>query len=106
MNKTVFIDYVRSKLVDIDDPELSEQDRSNIEFVVDISNPDHHKLEIDLKHNSTRAHEQKRLREEIIDKEKALGTYESRIDKNVLVLYIDNLSRAHSIEKCLKLQSG
>jgi len=99
MNKTVFIDYVRSKLVDIDDPELSEQDRSNIEFVVDISNPDHHKLEIDLKHNSTRAHEQKRLREEIIDKEKALGTYESRIDKNVLVLYIDNLSRAHFYRK-------
>jgi hypothetical protein len=102
LNQYLFRDTVRENLIDMDDPDVSEKIKEKVEFVIDISDSDKHKLEISLKKNHTRAEEQKKLRKEIIDKEKREGIYERRIDKNMLVLYIDNLSRAHFMRKMPK----
>lgn len=102
VDKDGYRNYVREQVIDMDDPEIPQEVKDNIEFTVDISDPDFHKLEIELKPNMTRAEEQKALREEVIAKEKKDGSYEHRIDKNVLILYIDNLSRAHFYRKMPK----
>jgi len=87
--------YVRNNIIDMDDPDISQEIKDNIEVTLDISNPEASKLTINVKPNITRAEEQKKLREEIIQKEKEDGTYNTRIDKNVLLIYLDNMSRAH-----------
>lgn len=102
VNQTLYKDYVREQLIDMNDKEVPQEVKDSVEYVVDISDPDNHKLELTLKPNATRAAEQKQLREEVITKEKQDGTYQNRIDKNVLILYIDNLSRAHFNRKMPK----
>lgn len=101
-NKTLYRPYLREHIIDMEDETIPKEVRDNIEFTVNISDPEEHVLNIELKPNKTRAEEQKKLREEIINKEKEDGTYDSRIDKNVLVLYIDNLSRTHFYRKMPK----
>lgn len=93
---------VYRNLVDMDDPEVSESVKDNIEIVVDLADDDFHKLEINVKRNETRAQELKELRKEILEKDKAINNTQ-RIDHNVLVLYIDNLSRAHFHRKMIEL---
>lgn len=102
VNQTMYKDYVRDQLIDMNDKEVSQEVKDSVEFVVDISDPNNHKLELTLKPNSTRAAEQKELREQVVSKEKQEGTYQNRVDKNVLILYIDNLSRAHFNRKMPK----
>ena len=92
---------VRNNLIDTDDEKVPENIKNNTEFVLDISG-DRHKLEVLLKPNYTRAEEQKKVWEEVIHKEKENGTYDERIDKNVVIIYIDNISRAHFIRKMKK----
>ena len=99
LNKNEFRQYMREKIIDMDDPTISNDVKDRIEFVVDMTNPEEHKLEITLKPNATRAAEQKALRDEIIKSEQEAGTYDTRLDKNVLILYIDNISRAHFYRK-------
>jgi hypothetical protein len=99
VNQTLYRQHLRERIVDMDDPTLSSRIKNNIEYVVDMSNPEHHKLNIELKPNMTRAKEQQKLREKIIQQEKLDGTYANRIDKNMLIIYIDNLSRAHFYRK-------
>ncbi|CAI2383360.1 unnamed protein product [Moneuplotes crassus] len=100
--QSYFREYVKSHLIDMDDPQIDQEIKNNIEFVIDVSDKHNHKLEFSLKPNSTRAEEQKELREQIIEREKADGTYKNRIDKNILILYIDNVSRAHFARKMPK----
>jgi hypothetical protein len=102
INQQAYRDEVRGSVIDMNDPNVPDEIKEKIEFVVDISNPQEHKLNVELKPNVERAKEQKKLREKIIEKEKHDGTYNSRIDKNVLILYIDNLSRAHFYRKMPK----
>lgn len=97
----MFRDYIHDNMIDMDDPNISQSVKDQIEYVIDISDPHHHKLEFSVKRNETRAQEQLKLRSEIIEKEKAQGVYDERIDKNVLFLYIDNISRAN-FERRLK----
>jgi len=92
---------IKDNLVDMDDPEVDQNIKDKIEFVIDMTEDDH-QLQVDLKKNKTRAEEQKKLREDIVNKEKEDGTYDQRIDKNVLLIYIDNISRAHFIRKMSK----
>jgi hypothetical protein len=102
LNQTNYRLTVRDNFVDMDDPKVSQSTKDNIEFIVDITNPLNHTLSVKLKKNHTRAEEQKKLREKVIKKEKQDGTYKNRIDKNMLILYIDNLSRAHFFRKMPK----
>lgn len=98
-NEDEYRKYVNDLMVDMDDPEVSEDIKANIEYVIDISNSTESTLEINLKRNNTLAEIQKQKRQDIIAKEKEEGTYDNRIDKNVLILYIDNFSRAHFFRK-------
>jgi len=91
--------YVKSHMVDMSDPNVSQETKDNVEFLLNFTNPLETKLHLNVKRNTTRAKEQEQLRKEIIDREKREGTYDSRIDKNVLILYFDNLSRAHFYRK-------
>ena len=85
---------VRDQVVDMDDPEVPQDIKDSIEFTVDMSNPHKHQLNVNLKKNETRAREQQILRQKILAKDKLEGKTD-RIDKNVFILYIDNLSRAN-----------
>lgn len=102
VNKTGYRDYIRENIIDMDDPTISQEIKDNIEYTLDVSDESYHKLELTLKPNQTRAEEQRKLRDDIISKEKRDGTFNSRIDKNVLIIYIDNLSRAHFYRKLPK----
>ena len=102
LNKRSLRKYIKENMVDMEDSKLSKGTMNSTEFIVDISDSHHHKLEIKLQKNNTRAEEQRKLRSQIINKEKAEGTYESRIDKNILILYLDNISRAHFYRKMPK----
>lgn len=102
INQTAYRIYVQENLIDMEDPTISQSVKDNIEYVVDVSDPYNHKLEFTLKPNATRAAEQKQLREQVVAKEKEDGTYSNRVDKNVLILYMDNLSRAHFNRKMPK----
>jgi hypothetical protein len=79
----------------MDDPTIPQEWKDNNEFTIDISDPSEHKLTVHVKKNQTRADEQKKVHEKIVAKEKQNNSYKQRIDKNHLILYIDNLSRAN-----------
>ena len=78
----------------MDDPEVPQDIKDSIEFTIDMSSPHKHQLNVNLKKNETRAREQQILRQKILAKDKLEGKTD-RIDKNVFILYIDNLSRAN-----------
>jgi hypothetical protein len=101
-HEDVYNKEVHRNLVDMDDPEVSQSVKGNIEVVVDLTDDDFHKLEINVKRNETRAEELKILRKKILEKDKATNNTE-RIDHNVLVLYLDNLSRAQFHRKMVEL---
>jgi hypothetical protein len=83
----------------MDDPDIPQRWKDNAEYIIDVSDPENHKLSITLKANETRSQEQRKLRDKIISEEKANGTYKNRIDKNQLIIYLDNVSRQHFIRK-------
>ena len=85
---------VRNDVVDMDDPEVPQDIKDSIEFTIDMSNLHKHQLNVNLKKNEARAREQQILRQKILAKDKLEGKTD-RIDKNVFILYIDNLSRAN-----------
>ena len=85
----------------MDDPDVSQDIKDNIEFTVDMSDPKSHKLNVQLKPNKTRAAEQKTLRDQIMKDDKMLSNID-RIDKNVFLLYIDNISRVNFKRKLPK----
>ena len=85
---------VRNDVIDMDDPDIAQEIKDNIEFTIDMSNPKKHKLNVTVKRNETRAREQQMRRERILAMDELQGKTD-RIDKNVFILYIDNLSRAN-----------
>lgn len=96
-----FMVTVLSQIVDMDDEAVPQSVKDNIEFTVDMTDPLKHKLNVNVKRNDTRAAEQKKLRDEIIANDKKIGKTD-RIDKNVFMFYIDNLSRAQFKRKLPK----
>ena len=86
----------------MDDPDVPQSVKDNIEFVLDVSNDNSHILHVDLKKNYTRSEEAKQLRSKILEEDKVNGNKE-RIDKDVLVFYIDNISRPNFHRKLKKL---
>ena len=99
-DNVIHMKTVRQGVIDMDDPTIPKSIKDNIEFTVDISNPDKSVLNIHLVKNHTRAASQKKLRDKIITNDK--HSNKTRIDKNVLILYIDNLSRNNFLRKLPK----
>lgn len=97
-----FRPWVHENIIDMDDPKISDFDKNNIEFVVDVTDSGQSKLEMKLKPNLGKAQNQRDLRKRIIEQDIMNGVHRSRLDKDVLVLYIDNLSRAHFYRKMPK----
>ena len=87
------MDYIIDKMIDMDDPEVSQELKDNTEWVLDMTDPHRHILDISVKRNSTRVEEQKLLRKQLEIERKAADLPEVP-DYNVLIFYIDNISRA------------
>ena len=85
----------------MDDPDIPQSIKDTIEFTIDLSNEEFHKVNIDVKRNNTRVNEVKNIREKVIQQDKTLN--KQRIDKDVLVFYLDNLSRPHFHRKLKNL---
>ena len=85
----------------MDDPDIPQNVKDNIEFTIDMTNSEAHKVKIDLKRNNTRVSEVKKIREKVLKKDREAG--KQRIDKDVLVFYLDNVSRAHFHRKLKNL---
>ena len=93
---------IADDFIDMDDPEVPQHVKDNIEFVLDVSNSNAHILHVELKKNQTRADEAKLLRQNVLDSDRQTGNVD-RIDKDVLVFYIDNISRPNFHRKLKKL---
>ena len=101
LNANKLAEEVDRGLIDMDNRNVDDSIKDNIEFVVDLSNSESHILNIDLKRNNTRAEELKKIREEVISDDIAKNNTE-RIDKNLLIFFIDNISRANFHRKLKK----
>ena len=101
LDNNLLASSVLNDVVDMDDPDVSQDIKDSIEFTVDMSDPKSHKLNVQLKPNKTRAAEQKTLRDQIMKDDKMLSNID-RIDKNVFLLYIDNISRVNFKRKLPK----
>lgn len=86
----------------MDDPEVPQDVKDNIEFIVDLSHDKFHIMNVELKKNHTRAQEAKEIRKKVLEQDKANGN-DKRIDKDVLIIYTDNISRVHFHRKMKKL---
>jgi len=93
---------VHANVIDMNDPDVPTHVKDNIEITVDITNHKSHRIEVDVKRNDTRAEELKIIREQVLRQDEIDGNTE-RVDHNVLILYIDNLSRAHFHRKMKEL---
>ena len=81
-------------MIDMDDPEVSQQIKDDTEWVLDMTDPDNHILEATVKRNNTRVKELKSLRKKLkIEREKA--NLPEVPEQNVLIFYIDDISRVH-----------
>ena len=86
----------------MDDPNISQNIKENIEFTLDVSNSDSHILQVELKKNETRAEEAIKLRQKTLEDDKAKG-FKERNDKDGLIIYFDNISRANFRMKMKRL---
>ena len=101
MKESKLIEEVDKGLIDMDDPSVDEYTKKNIEFIVDLSDEKSHILQIDVKRNNTRVEELKKIREKVLEEDKVNNNTE-RIDKDVLVIFIDNISRPNFHRKLKK----
>lgn len=102
MNQNLLRSEIMKDFIDMDDPSINGEIKDSTEYIIHTSDKNEHKLEISVKSNRTTASKQKAVRDKIIADEKLEGTYKNRIDKNVLIIYIDNISRAHFMRKMPK----
>jgi hypothetical protein len=93
-NTKLIVQHIKRNMIDMDDPDVPQETKDNVEFTLNLDNPYNHELEIEVKRNQTRVDELLKLRAKLGEKRKE----ESKPpvpDYNVLIFYIDNLSRAH-----------
>ena len=86
--------YIIEGMIDMDDPEVNQQVKDDTEWVLDLTDPDRHLLDVTVKRNNTRVKELKTLRKHLQSKRQVANLPEVP-DYNVLIFYIDNISRAH-----------
>ena len=87
-------EYIKEGMIDMDDPEVPQSVKDQTEWVLDMTDPDRHILDISVKRNDSRAEELKTLRKDLKEERKAEGKPDLP-DYNVLIFYVDNISRAH-----------
>ena len=102
LNESEYRQLVLSEIIDMDDPEVPQTVKDNIEFEVDLTDYKLHLLSYQLKKNESRAEEAKRIRQQVLYQDRLHNNTE-RIDKDVLIMYMDNISRAHFHRKMKKL---
>ena len=85
----------------MDDPNISEEVKNNTEFIIDLTKTPQ-QIVTKIKANKTRAEEQKKVYDNMVKEEKVNNSYKTRIDKNMLFIYIDNISRVHFMRKLPK----
>ena len=93
-HEVLYKQAVYENIVDMNDPEVKKEVKDNIEIIIDMTDEDFHKIEVDVKRNNTRAEELKIIREQVLRQDE-IDNNTQRVDHNVIVLYIDNISRAH-----------
>jgi hypothetical protein len=89
-----YMAQVHEDMIDMDDPTVDKKVKESVEVTVDVSRDDAHFIEIDVKRNETRVEELKEIRKQVIEEDKRTGNTD-RVDTNVIVLYIDDISRAN-----------
>ena len=100
VNQTELARIVNEGIIDMDDPSISQIIKDNIEITVDLQDNEFHKIEINVKRNNTRVEEIKKIRKNVLEKDK---NKTKRIDKDVLIVYLDNISRTHFHRKMKNL---
>ena len=85
----------------MDDPSISQNIKDNIEITVDLQDNEFNKIEIVVKRNDTRVEEIKKIRKQVMEKDQENN--KQRINKDVLILYLDNVSRTHFHRKMKNL---
>ena len=91
-NNTV-LKYIKNNMVDMDNIKLVEEiyKENKPELIVDYTNNPYGEIIIDLKFNKTLSEERKKLEKNSIP-----------YSKNIIMLYIDSISRAYSIRQLKK----
>lgn len=93
-SQLTFMKNVRNGIIDMDDDSIPSEVKDNIEFTVDLSRSDEHLVEVKVKRNETRVEELKVIRERFLTNARK-DRFLDIIDNDVLILYIDNFSRAN-----------
>ena len=90
----ILMNYVKNNLVDMDNTELVEKiyKENKPELIVDYQNNPYGEIIIDLKFNKTLSEERKKLENNVI----------VPCAKDIIILYIDSISRAYSIRQLKK----
>jgi hypothetical protein len=83
---------VRDNMIDMDDPNVSQSIKDEVEFTVDMSRKREHLLELNVRRNETRAQELIKIRKEVLAKA-GQNSEVDIIDQNLLIFYVDALSR-------------
>jgi len=85
--------YIKKNLVDMDNIQLVEKiyKENKPELIVDYRNNPYGEIIIDLKFNKTLSEERKKLENNVIP-----------YAKNIIILYIDSVSRAYSMRQLKK----
>ena len=92
LNNTMY-SYIKKNLVDMDNVQLVEKiyKENKPELIVDYRNNPYGEIIIDLKFNKTLSEERKKLENKVIP-----------YAKNIIILYIDSVSRAYSMRQLKK----
>ena len=92
-HNNTLIKYIKNNLVDMDNPQLVENvyKENKPELIVDYKNNPYGEIIIDLKFNKTLSEERKNLEKNVIP-----------YAKNIILLYIDSVSRANSMRQLKK----
>ena len=92
-HNNTLLKYIKNNLVDMDNVKLVNQiyKDNKPEIIVDYTNNPHGEIIIDLQFNKTLSEERKKL-------EKNIDPY----SKNIILLYIDSISRAYSMRQLKK----
>lgn len=90
----VLINHVKQNMINMDDPEVPQAVKDNTEFILNMDNPKRHELELEVKRNQTRVDELQTLRKKLAEK-RAINSEPPLPEYNVLIFYLDNISRAH-----------
>lgn len=88
----------------MDDPNIPQDIKDQVEVTIDVSSKYAHKINIDVKRNENRVQELKEIRKAVIENDAITGNT-ARLDHNVMVFYIDHVSRANFHRQLKKLSA-